>query len=286
MLGVLACAFAIGGIAVWQVPRTISDDESHASGATVAQADRAKPAPHTHSPEANGGTENSQQTRLPDLEAERTGIPALKMPSPATTKHKVGNESTPEVLNSSRSAASNARSSAATPAENGLKLFFEAYEVDPTTRDRLVQATVIHRQEDIDIKKAAGYGGWNNPEVSKSRDESYHRFEQEVLATLGPETGGYFIDLSSATMFLPVADDLSARCAARGEPIDAYTKGAIAINLSQNLTNPDYPQPKVLMPNGVEIHEHQALESAEKVLTAHQLELFKELWNEHPYPKP
>lgn len=156
----------------------------------------------------------------------------------------------------------------------GAALFFQATPVDDATRSNLLQA--ISKYENAILQ---------DPMVSLPENEAYKNFKQEVCDALGAERGHYFIKLRADSLFVPIAEDLAARCAADGDPTPPSAIAAITMTLAENLHDPLYPRPLLMRPDGVPLSEYQAYKDAAKVLTPRQMNVFKQLWAEHPYPK-
>ena len=191
---------------------------------------------------------------------------------------------------SARSTASPGRSTvtpgssgatAGPPAGLGAQLFFKISPVDAEKQHQVERIVVDHELEDWDVVRVGRAHGLTMAEISTLRDEALSRFHQAVVDILGPDQGQNFLALNRASQFVPLAEEFAARCAALGEPLAPAAVGAAAIIFSKNLSNPAYP----VRPGASSTLEEEAMKEARKSLSAAQLEAFRKMWAERPYPK-
>lgn len=177
-------------------------------------------------------------------------------------------------------AASNATT--VLPGALGAKLFFQISPVDAAKQDELVRIAADHYLEDRDVRRVGREQGLTMADISALRHETLHRFDQAVIDSLGPEQGQNFIALYGASQFVPLAEEFAARCAALGEPLPPTAVGATAIIFSKKLSNPAFP----FTPAVLSTLDEEAMKEARKTLSAVQLEAFRKMLAERPYPKP
>ncbi len=168
-----------------------------------------------------------------------------------------------------------------------LDLFSKVVPIDEDTRDKLIAAEVDINLTNADAVQIAAASHLSQADLQKIRGPEFDDYRQTIIDLLGPENGPTFISLYDATglNFGAIADDFAGRVAAAGEPLTAAAQVSVTINLMNNLRDPAYPSPPVVLPNGVPVSEQLAYDSAAKVLSPTQLTIFKQLWAEHPYPK-
>ncbi len=171
-------------------------------------------------------------------------------------------------------------------AANDTDLFFKTVPLEATMRDNLVARLARLYQANADLLDASRAQGLSHADASKLRAELTKGYQTDVIAQLGDQQGRYFLELTGAARFVPIAEDFAARCAAQGEPLSLSTLAAVAINLSKNIQDPSLPQSTAKAPHGLPFMESEAIKAATPILTPQQLEIFKTLWSEHPYPRP
>jgi hypothetical protein len=291
---VLTGVGCIIGVIAWQWPSPSSPRVE--SGRPPPTMNEAVSAPGGSGP-LNSREEKSKSNpggKAPETRAEVKKGSAQQAPTPlastgnavtAPGKQMASGAATNQVEAIPRGSASIQQGSQFAPralVERNTALFFAAVKVDDETRQRLIQVEVDHSLEFQDITELSRAQGLSDAEINKLRDEAFKKYREKIAEVLGPEQGNYFITLENSAMFGPIAENFADRCAAQGEALTPAAMAAIRINLAENLRSPRINTP----PRTFESIQNQAFNSAAKVLTAGQLEVFKQLWSERPFPKP
>lgn len=166
-----------------------------------------------------------------------------------------------------------------------MSLFLTAAQIDGAARERLLAGVVDYQAGFADITRIGREKGLSPEQTAKLRNELTTDFQGTVKDLLGAEQGAVFLEFYGAARFASIAEDFAHRCELVGAPLPPAATVAVAVSLSKNLIDPQFPRQSVLLPNGVSVEEDQAVRDLTRVLTPQQVVLFKKLWSERPYPK-
>jgi len=236
-------------------------------------------------------------TTLPATRSDKSGIVGDsanggQINSATTTRNSAGSVSVNSAYANSQvqgfSATATSGQQMRQVAEQTYAPFFDARSVDPATREKVIDATVAFQSALRESISRMLTSGGTPADIAPQRAEASARYQKQISELLGPDGVEALNQFGYMQPFVPIAQDFASRCASQGTPLTAANTMTVASIFSQNLVDPSYTPPTQAtaqnLPQYLQGREAAAFAQAEKVLTPRQMEIFKRMWAEHPWP--